>query len=128
MAAFSAVPASPMTSRRLPRAVMRAPMSSSVRRPAGLVAGLGGVAGEGCGALGFDLARPFGDGLGVASGVEGGLVAGEASIAVGDSGLGVGAGAAGAGPRRAGPVTGAVIALISQPLSWARRPATRRRG
>jgi len=47
---------------------------------AGLVAGLGGVAGECGGAFGFDLAGPFGDGLGVASGVEGGLVAGEAGV------------------------------------------------
>src|SRR6266536_2304276 len=44
---------------------------------------------EGGGALGFDLAGPFGDGLGVASGVESGLVAGEAGVAVGDGGPGV---------------------------------------
>src|SRR6266536_2034911 len=58
-------------------------------QPAGLVAGLAGVAGEGGGALGFDLAGPFGDGLGVGSGVESGLVAGEAGVAVGDGGPGV---------------------------------------
>ena len=45
---------------------------------AGLVPGLGGVAGEGGGAVGLDLAGPSGDGLRVATGVEGGLVAGEA--------------------------------------------------
>ena len=55
---------------------------------AGVAEGLGGVAGEGGGALGFDLSSPFGDGLGVASGVESGLVAGKAGVAVGDGGLG----------------------------------------
>ena len=43
---------------------------------AGLVAGLGGVAGQCRGALGLDLAGPFGDGLGVTSGIERGLIAG----------------------------------------------------
>ena len=47
-----------------------------------------GVTGEG-GALGFDLAGPLGDGLGVGSGVEGGLVAGKPGVAVGNEGLGV---------------------------------------
>ena len=50
---------------------------------------LAGVAGERGGAFGLDLAGPFGDGLGVGSGVEGGLVAGEPGVAAGDEGLGV---------------------------------------
>jgi hypothetical protein len=54
----------------------------------GRVLVLAGVAGE-RGAFGLDLAGPFGDGLGVGSGVEGGLVAGEPGVAVGDEGLGV---------------------------------------
>ena len=55
----------------------------------GRVRVLAGVAGERGGALGLDLAGPFGDGLGVGSGVEGGLVAGEPVVAAGDEGLGV---------------------------------------
>src|SRR6266567_6834707 len=56
---------------------------------AGRLTGLAGVAGERGGALGFDLAGPFGDGLGVGSGVEGCLVAGEPGVAVGDDGVDV---------------------------------------
>ncbi len=48
-----------------------------------------GGAGEHGSALGPDLAGPFGDGLRVGSGVEGGLVAGESGVAAGDEGLGV---------------------------------------
>ena len=58
-------------------------------RADGWVAVLGGVAGERGGALVLDLPGPFGDGLGVGSGVEGGLVAGEPGVAVSDEGLGV---------------------------------------
>ncbi len=42
----------------------------------GLAAALAGVAGQCPGELGLDLAGPPGDGLGVGTGVEGGLVAG----------------------------------------------------
>jgi hypothetical protein len=62
---------------------------------AGLAAGLAGVAGECCGAFGLDLAGPLGDGLRVGSGVEGGLVAAEAGVAVVDDGAGVCAGCGG---------------------------------
>jgi len=51
----------------------------------------GGAGGHG-GALGLDLPGPLGDGLRIGSGVEGGLVAGEPGVAVGDEGLGVLAG------------------------------------
>jgi hypothetical protein len=50
-------------------------------------AGLDGVSGDCRGALGFDLAGPSGDGLGVGSDIEGGLVANEPGVAVGDDGL-----------------------------------------
>ena len=76
-------------------------MSSSVSGRGAVLAGLAGVAGEYSGALGFDLAGPFGDGLGVGSGVEGGLVAGEPGVTAGDERLGVLAGPGepgGAGP------------------------------
>ena len=49
-----------------------------------LVVVLAGGAGENGRALGFNLAGPFGDGLGVGSGVEGGLVAGEPGVTAGD--------------------------------------------
>jgi hypothetical protein len=51
-----------------------------------------GGAGEHGSALGLDLAGPVGDGLGVGSGVERGLVAGESGVAAGDEGLAVLAG------------------------------------
>jgi hypothetical protein len=70
---------------------------------AGLAADVAGVAGECCGAFGFDLAGPFGDDLRVGSGVEGGLVAGEAGVAVVNDGAGVLAGAGGARGRLLGP-------------------------
>jgi hypothetical protein len=50
---------------------------------AGLVAGTDGAVGQSCGAFGFDLAGPFGDGLRVASSVESGLVADQVGVAVG---------------------------------------------
>ena len=59
---------------------------------AGLAADLAGVASERRGPFYLDLAGPLGDGLGVGSGVEGGLVAGEAGVAVVDDGAGVLAG------------------------------------
>ena len=71
---------------------MSARMLSAVSRRPGLVPGLGGVAGESGGAVGLDLAGPSGDGLRVGSGVEGGLVAGELCVAVGDDGPSVGGG------------------------------------
>jgi hypothetical protein len=55
----------------------------------GRVAVLAGVTAERRGALGFDLAGPLGDSLGVGSGVEGGLVAGEPGVSAGDEGLGL---------------------------------------
>src|SRR6266536_4279270 len=64
---------------------------------AGLGADLAGVAGERRGALGFYLAGPPGDGLGVGSGVEGGLVAGQPGVAVGHDGEGVFVGLGGYG-------------------------------
>src|SRR5271166_6927676 len=84
MAAFTDGSASWMTSSISPRPVIRARM--------GLVAVSAGGAGEHGGALGLDLAGPLGDGFGVGSGVEGGLVAGEPAVAAGDEGLGVLAG------------------------------------
>jgi hypothetical protein len=85
-------------------------------RPAGLVPGLGGVAGEGGGAVGLDLAGPSGDGLRVAAGVEGGLVVGELCVAVGDDGPGVGGGDV----RLGGPGGGGWAASISR-MVWSRR-------
>jgi hypothetical protein len=64
---------------------------------ASLAAALAGVAGQCRGALGLDLAGPPGDGLGVGPGVEGGLVAGQAGVAVGDDDPGVLAGPGGLG-------------------------------
>jgi hypothetical protein len=55
----------------------------------GFVVVLPGGAGESGFAFGLDLAGPLGDGFGVGSGVEGGLVAGEPGVAAGDEGLGV---------------------------------------
>ena len=55
----------------------------------GLTAGLAGVARKRGGAVGFDLAGPFGDGVRVGSGIEGGLIAGEPGVAVGDDSLDV---------------------------------------
>src|SRR5689334_19964540 len=48
-----------------------------------------GVTGEGGGAIGLDLARPLGDGPGVGSGIESGLVTGQTCVAVSDDGLGI---------------------------------------
>ena len=66
---------------------------------AGVMPGLGGVAGDGGGAVGLDLAGPSGDCLRVGSCVEGGLVAGELCVALGDDGAGVGGGDARSGGR-----------------------------
>ena len=89
MAAFSAGPASRMTSSRSAEGGDKSADVVVGEPAAGLVAGLADIAGECCGAFGFDLSGPFGDGLRVGSGVEGGLVAGEAGVAVGEGGLGV---------------------------------------
>jgi len=60
--------------------------------PGGWLAVAAGVAGERGGAVVLDLPGPFGDGLGVGAGVEGGLVAGEPGVAAGDEGLGAAVG------------------------------------
>src|SRR5712691_616153 len=84
MAAFSVGSASRKRSRRLPRAVMRARMSSSVSRRLGLrgvwVASRASAAARS--ALTWRVHS-------VGSGVEGGLVAGEAGVAVGNGSPGV---------------------------------------
>ena len=56
-----------------------------------MVVPTGGAAEHGF-ALGLDLAGPLGDGFGVGSGVEGGLIAGEPGVEARDEGVGVLAG------------------------------------